>query len=231
LYAVGQIALVVIGILIALQINNWNQNQILSKDEHQILQSRHKELIKNKDRFDEAYEFHLNRKEKIENIISIKVNDLSMDSLISIVRSINHNYTFNPHQGIYNSIINSGRIELISNVTLKERIAGLQDLIKDFQEEEQYVVDFTFQNIHKFQLEERLFDNYKVRRGLVKASKDEELRIKEKYVKYIESDIFESQLTLLSGYMSYIFNEGPELREEINSIIELIETEIEIHQK
>jgi hypothetical protein len=77
----------------------------------------------------------------------------------------------------------------------------------------------------------RLFDNYKVRRGLVKASKVEERRIKEKYVKYIESDIYESQLTMLSGYMKGIFNEGPELREEFYSIIELIETEIEIHQK
>ena len=128
-------------------------------------------------------------------------------------------------------MINSGKIELISNTTLKERIAGLQDLIKDFQEEEEYVVEFTIQNIHKLQLEERLFDNYKVRRGLVKASKDEERRIKEKYVKYIESDIYESQLTMLSGYMKDIFNEGPVLREELYSIIELIETEIETHQK
>jgi hypothetical protein len=136
LYAIGEILLVVIGILIALQINNWNQNQILVKEELQILKSLHKELNKNKNRFDEAYEFHNNRKENIETIISINANDFSLDSLSSMVRSINSNYTFNPHQGIYNSIINSGKIELISNATLKERIAGLQDLIKDFQEEE-----------------------------------------------------------------------------------------------
>lgn len=208
-YAIGEIILVVIGILIALQINNWNENQKLVKEELQILKSLHKELNKNKNRFDKAYDFHLNRRENIETIISIKANDFSLDSLSSMVRSINSNYTFNPHQGIYNSMINSGKIELISNTTLKERIAGLQDLIKDFQEEEEHVVEFTHQNIYKLQLEERLFDNYKVRRGLVKASKDEENRIKEKYVKYIESDIFETQLTLLSGYMKDIFNEGP----------------------
>ena len=223
--------LVVIGILIALQINNWNQNQKLVKEELQILKSLHKELNKNKNRFDEAYEIHSNRKEYIETIISIKANDISLDSLMSMTRIINNGYTFNPHQGIYNSIINSGKIELISNTTLKERIAGLQDLIKDFQEEEEHVVEFTFHYIHKLQLEERLFDNYKVRRGLVTASKDEELRIKDKYVKYIESDIYETQLTLLSGFMKDIFIEGPALREELNSIIELVETEIEIHQK
>ena len=37
LYALGEIFLVVIGILIALQINNWNQNRIDSKIEKQLL--------------------------------------------------------------------------------------------------------------------------------------------------------------------------------------------------
>ena len=36
-YAIGEIILVVIGILIALQINNWNQNRLDSNQEQQIL--------------------------------------------------------------------------------------------------------------------------------------------------------------------------------------------------
>lgn len=39
LYAVGEIVLVVIGILIALQINNWNQSEIQRKELNDILQS------------------------------------------------------------------------------------------------------------------------------------------------------------------------------------------------
>ena len=35
-YAIGEIVLVVIGILIALQINNWNQNRIQLKQEQKI---------------------------------------------------------------------------------------------------------------------------------------------------------------------------------------------------
>jgi translation initiation factor 2B subunit (eIF-2B alpha/beta/delta family) len=228
-YAIGEIVLVVLGILIALQINNWNQNRILAKEELQIMKGLLKEFNKNKIRFDKAYEFHKNRKESIETIVSINANHLSMDSLISLVIRVNRSYTFNPHQGIYNSIINSGKIELISNASLKERIAGFQDLIIDFQEDEKYIFDFTSENIHKFQLNERLHDNYQVRRGLVQASEDEKQRIKDKYVKFIESDIFESQLSLLSGYMNQIFKEGPALREELDSIIKLIEIEIEAH--
>ncbi len=36
-YAIGEILLVVIGILIALQINTWNQNKENTKQENQIL--------------------------------------------------------------------------------------------------------------------------------------------------------------------------------------------------
>ena len=38
-YAIGEIVLVVIGILIALQINNWNENRIASKEEIHILKA------------------------------------------------------------------------------------------------------------------------------------------------------------------------------------------------
>ena len=37
LYAIGEIVLVVIGILIALQINNWNENKKASNSEKSIL--------------------------------------------------------------------------------------------------------------------------------------------------------------------------------------------------
>ncbi len=61
------------------------------------------------------------------------------------------------------------------------------------------------------------------------ATKEEELRIKGKYIKLIESDIYEGQLIFLIGWMSTIFEEGPILREEMTSIINLLESEIEKH--
>lgn len=43
-YAIGEIALVVIGILIALQINNWNESQKLRKVEEKLLQELRNDL-------------------------------------------------------------------------------------------------------------------------------------------------------------------------------------------
>jgi hypothetical protein len=47
LYAIGEIILVVIGILIALQINNWNQERIVKEHNHTIVQNLNKEFSEN----------------------------------------------------------------------------------------------------------------------------------------------------------------------------------------
>ncbi|WP_186987748.1 DUF6090 family protein [Constantimarinum furrinae] len=47
LYAIGEIVLVVIGILIALQINNWNQDRIVKKHNYIILQNLNEEFNEN----------------------------------------------------------------------------------------------------------------------------------------------------------------------------------------
>ena len=47
LYAIGEIALVVIGILIALQINNWNEWRKDRQDEQEVLREIHETLEMN----------------------------------------------------------------------------------------------------------------------------------------------------------------------------------------
>lgn len=47
-YAVGEIVLVVIGILIALQVNNWNTNRMQRIEEQKLLGKIRKEFIQNK---------------------------------------------------------------------------------------------------------------------------------------------------------------------------------------
>ena len=53
-YAIGEIVLVVLGILIALQINNWNQNQKTKDVERQYLQSLQEEFNDNLESLEEV---------------------------------------------------------------------------------------------------------------------------------------------------------------------------------
>lgn len=226
-YAVGEIVLVMIGILLALQVNNWNTNRELKKEEAKMLKSLHKEFSKNLVRFDTAYQFHLNRRQCIETIVDIEPKVISLDSLRTLLLCTQRNYTYDAFQGIYNSVISSGKIELISNDLLKEKISGFQDLLMDYQEDEDGAKEFAFQNLHKHVVSEGVYDNYNFFRKKTLVSKDEEIRIKEKYNKLVDSDVFKSNLTLLSGWMASVFDEGPILREEMVSIVSLLESEIE----
>ena len=52
-YAIGEIILVVIGILIALQINNWNENKKENQKEQLYINALHEELIQHTESLNE----------------------------------------------------------------------------------------------------------------------------------------------------------------------------------
>ena len=225
-YAIGEIILVMIGILLALQVNNWNNNRQLKREELKVLKSLHKEFNENLTNFDSAYRFHLKRKEAIETMMTSNPRELSLDSLRSLNQIINNNYTFDPFQGIYNSVINSGKIELISNDSLKIKIARIQDLLNDYKEEETNTMVFTQNNLYPFQIE-RSKINFNISYNTKESSIDERLEFKQNLLQVIESDKYENLLVYVYGYMRGIFIEGPVLRKKILSIINLLESEIE----
>lgn len=227
-YAIGEIILVMFGILLALQVNTWNNNRELKKEELKVMKSLHKEFSQNLVRFDKAYNVHLERKKNIELIMTVKPQEFSSDSLRALIFGVNsNNQTFDPYQGIYNSVINSGKIEIISNDLLKEKISRVQDIISDYKEEEIGSRNFAIQNLHKYILSKKVFDNFNQQN--YSLTEKEELRIKKKYIKLIESDDYVSLLVFLRSWMIDIFIEGPILREEMVSIISLLESEIKTH--
>ena len=227
-YAIGEIILVMIGILLALQVNTWNTNRELKKEEQKILKSLHGEFKENLEKFDLAYKFHENRKKGITNSMLGDLEHLSADTLIALLQKVNGNYTFDPFQGIYNSVINSGKIELISNDTLKSKIARLQDLIRDYQEEEKGTQQHSIQNLYPYELSQPM--------GSFKYFTDgggydnEALEAKKNLIKFFKSQQYNNIMIHLNGWMRPIFEEGPILREEMVSIINLLESEIEKHE-
>ena len=225
-YAIGEIFLVMIGILLALQVNNWNNNRELKMEELKVLKSLHKEFSENSLRFDVIYRKQQYRKKSIETLMSINYNELSLDSLRNIVRGASAQWTFDPFQGIYNSVINSGKIELISNDSLKRKIASFQDLLIDYKEEEIGTRDITTNNLYPYVMD-NLDPDFNARFGFKERTAEEKSKYRIKFIQFIESDKFESIMTYVYGFMRSIFIEGPALQEEMTSIISLLESEIE----
>jgi hypothetical protein len=77
-YAIGEIILVVIGILIALQINNWNQGRIVKAQNHVILKNLNKEFSENLIQLDSSIN-------NFDNIID------GLDQLLKIMRTQDSN--------------------------------------------------------------------------------------------------------------------------------------------
>ena len=126
-YAIGEIALVVVGILIALQINNWNENRIDSQKEVASLLSLKSELEFSlqelKSDYNATNSFH-NSALKVQNYIREKpqISDsMYRDFYLSYQIS-----TFFPKTSTYETFKN-GNLELIKSDSLKILITDIYE--------------------------------------------------------------------------------------------------------
>ena len=130
-YAIGEILLVVIGIIIALQLNNWNENRKIQKNEITILEQLNADLKKNQE---ELFEIKSLLKQSAENskkfllFLSSKKNHT--DSISEWLKDIGRNPIFNNANTAYKNLENSPN-KIISNDSLRLRITMIYE--KDFR--------------------------------------------------------------------------------------------------
>lgn len=139
LYAFGEIILVVIGILLALQINNWNDQRKQEQKEKFILKDLHQEFVANKILLDSVIFKHkksFRSAEYLKSRLPLHLNNINMDSLSYHLFNLGWTYTYNPSTGITNSLLNNSTIEIISNDELRQLLLGWNDVLSDYQEEE-----------------------------------------------------------------------------------------------
>jgi hypothetical protein len=109
-YAVGEISLVVIGILIALQINNWN-NQRLEKEEEKKTYRNIKRQVEDdgKELTDvKAFNNYFSTSYKYANKIIRKQDYSKSDTLALIAMGLSQYSDFNSSGTIYQTLVNSG---------------------------------------------------------------------------------------------------------------------------
>ena len=139
LYAVGEVVLVVIGILIALQVNNYNQFKNDRKKEELLLASLQEEFYRNKAQFDSVIKVHKRSLQSASFLMEqfpFDPDSADIDTLGYHLYFMGWTYTFNPSRGVTNSLINSSFFNLITNDSLRALLIGWNDVVSDYQEEE-----------------------------------------------------------------------------------------------
>ena len=138
-YAIGEIVLVVVGILIALQVNNWNEERKIKSIEKTILIDLKAEIISNIAALEETIEEHeksFNASRELARLINSpsERESLADKTINKLFITARHNWTYNQNKGILNSIISSGQINYIRNNNLKYLLTSLSDMTEDAME-------------------------------------------------------------------------------------------------
>ncbi|MFS4447322.1 DUF6090 family protein [Maribacter sp. 2307UL18-2] len=178
IYAIGEIVLVVIGILIALQINNWNITQQDRKTEKQNLLALQEEFSKNKTKIQEVIQQNnqnISGAEKMIQSFSSTSKDTISEQTIAIYGSetFGKEINFEPETGVLTEIISSGQLKLILNNKLKHKLAGLQSKIDEIKQQEKEVLDYRIIAIKQMINEgnmERVYADLGIRKSYVNTT-------------------------------------------------------------
>ena len=226
IYAVGEIVLVVIGILIALQINNWNEIRQIKKVEKEILYVLLEDL-------NSAKSYSAQYIENEQSYLDIIEKILHNDSIKTVLNNNNTIEYFNkafwdfeikiPVINTYSDLKNAGKIAIIQNDSIRDRLSILEANV--------YNLDKLIQdrmNVHQIRIDEICAEYVNFLPLLKFKMPDYNISLGPKN-DYIEI-MAQPKIRNLMGIKSVLTNEAlgyrKDLYNEIESIIQLIKIEL-----
>jgi hypothetical protein len=166
-YAIGEIILVVIGILIALQINTWNEKRKDNKISQEYLQGITNDIKKDLEQIDTIINLQIESISLISSIDSVfteefhepekHISFFNTPDTLNIKSLFYRSTSYRPRRGTYNSLISDGKsgyikdretFQLIQEIYDEEnlRVASLYEAIKKF--ESKIVLAYPYQKKH-----------------------------------------------------------------------------------
>lgn len=228
-YAIGEIVLVVIGILIALQINNWNENSKERYVEKEYLVSLKEEFNHNLIELDSVVKsntFNRDNAVELSNLMGPDSPSITEKEFADLAMNMtNWEVQYRPNQAVLDEIISSGKLAIFSNDKLKFTLSSYYGKLYKvkFQEEEHselrrdiIALMNTQGNVKKMLIGEQWEDF-----GIGKS------KFKLGNLHLLQSQELENQLVdfiLTSKYLNTHYYS--ELKQEIDLVLELIDKEL-----
>ena len=128
IYAIGEIVLVVLGILIALQINNWNANNVKKQEEKRSYINIRQQIVDDKIDLQKEKNFnnYFSLAYQYANKIILAQDRSKTDSLALITMGLSQYSDFNRNSNIYETLVNSGDLKLLKNADITSSIQQLE---------------------------------------------------------------------------------------------------------
>lgn len=231
LYAIGEIILVVIGILIALTINNSQQDKILEKKEQTYLKGLRSEFEVSKQKLVKLIEInkrnYLGAKQILEFTINPEVVPTEEQFSNLLYQSFSFDIAFNPNNSLLNEMINSGSLKDISNPQLRIYLTNWISTLDDISGQEQDLANEREKVLDMFRRNEnsiRTIFEYANANQQVSFAKSENTVSN---LNLLRSVAFENNMFMfyLTSYSTQESHYNP-LMESLNAILKLLEAEI-----
>ena len=219
IYAVGEICLVMLGILLALQVNNWNHNRIESKKEKKALTDLYKEFKLNGERIKNKQQLRIsiepNLKQYIRQCISGNANYTSFKAFHS------NQFMFgmtNTSNGVIDALISSGEIALISNDSLKYLIADWKNQTENLYENEQILWNSGLRYIESYATSIPIPSHH------WNDWNDEKLALA--FEDLISNIAYKNNLVGFEGVHAIVIDECKDILQSLENILKMLENEI-----
>jgi len=134
-YAIGEIILVVIGILIAIQLNDWNQNRIERKEYNLVLLNLQEEFSRSKELLTDissGYVLSIITNKELMQLFKANNDNFSATQIDTLLGQSFGQAPFYPVQPVLTELLNSGKIKSLSNANLKRHLFDWESTIKWF---------------------------------------------------------------------------------------------------
>jgi hypothetical protein len=134
LYAIGEIILVVVGILIALAVNNWNQEVKDHRSELDHLSRIHQDLVQDTENFKKSIENNNELREEIKELLVTLhggVHDIEEVQKMTATFDKAMDQVFSPNDNTYRGMVSTGTLDLIQDQELK---TALMDLYSEYDQ-------------------------------------------------------------------------------------------------
>ena len=150
--------LIVVGILIALQISDWNEAKKNRNSEIEILSNLKKDFVSNQERLNRLIEKtseDLDELEELSRLLHVDQESIDEATFDGLIDSLMFSPQYLPADGVINSIVHSSNLSLVSNHELKYHLGQWPNKFGDYDRIARARIEFIRNDVRPY-----LYDHY-----------------------------------------------------------------------